>query len=62
MKRKSQISQQEVSAALQRFLSKGGVIMKLPDQRYNTQPMIGEEKYDVYETINELSELDKSPN
>lgn len=60
MKIKPKVSQEEVSAALQQFLNKGGVIMKLPDQPHAIQPMIGEEKYEVYETIKDLSAMSQS--
>lgn len=54
MKTKNLITQNEVSAALQNFINKGGVIHHLPDQEYNTIPMIGEDKYQIYEAISEL--------
>lgn len=57
MKRRSTITQQDISTALLRFLNSGGVISKLPDQSFNGQHTIGEEKYEVYETIADLSNM-----
>lgn len=57
MKNKKRVTQSEIAAALQQFISKGGVIHHLPEQQYRTLKMIGDEKYQVYETISGLSEL-----
>ena len=57
MKFKKRITQQEIAAALQQFISKGGVINHLPDQKYQSSKMIGDEKYQVYESISGLSKI-----
>ncbi len=54
MKRKEKISQQEVNAAIQSFLQRGGLIEKLPDQNVEQRQKIGEEKYEVYEALSDL--------
>lgn len=57
MKSKSSITQQDIASALQRFISRGGVINHLPDQKYQSSKMIGDEKYQVYESISGLSKI-----
>lgn len=57
MKSKSSITQQDIASALQRFISRGGVIHHLPDQKYQSSKMIGDEKYQVYESISGLSKI-----
>jgi hypothetical protein len=60
MSNQAKISQEEVSAALQRFLKKGGAIVKLPDQNYIQAHPVGEDKYEIYESITDLSLLANS--
>ena len=57
MKKKTRITQQEIAAALRRFIGRGGVINHLPDQKYQVAKMIGDEKYQVYESISGLSKI-----
>lgn len=57
MKNKKRVTQQEIAGALQRFIGKGGVIHHLPDQKYQSSKMIGDEKYQVYETFSGLSKI-----
>ena len=45
MKNKKRVTQSEIAAALQQFISKGGVIHHLPEQQYCSSRMIGDEKY-----------------
>lgn len=56
MKRKANpgITQQEISAALARFLQQGGMIKKLPAQNFRTSGTIGGEKYQAYESLSDL--------
>lgn len=60
MKKNKRITQQEIAAALRRFISRGGVIDHLPDQKYQVSKMIGDEKYQVYESISDLSKIANS--
>ena len=57
MKKKTRITQQEIAAALRQFIGRGGVIHHLPDQKYQIAKMIGDEKYQVYESISDLSKI-----
>ena len=57
MKARGKITQVEVSAALQKFIKKGGMIKRLPDQEYKPATPIGEEKYQIYEPISDLSKI-----
>ena len=56
MKRKAtqEITQHDVSAALARFLKDGGIIKKLPAQRFHVVGTVGAEKYDAYESLADL--------
>ncbi len=40
-----------------KFLALGGIINRLPEQRYKPSRMIGEEKYAIYEPLNTLQSL-----
>lgn len=57
MKRHDSISQEEVSVAIQQFLSKGGLIERLPIQENKNSKVIGEEKYEIYESFANLAGL-----
>ena len=59
MKRKASqaISQQDVSAALARFLNQGGIIRKLPDQNFRASGTVGGDKYQAFETLSDLPSL-----
>ena len=57
MKKKTMITPQEIAVALRQFISRGGVIHHLPDQKYQIAKMIGDEKYQVYESISDLSKI-----
>lgn len=57
MKSKNKISHLDVSAALQKFINDGGMINHLPDQECDTTQTIGEEKYDIYESMTGLDKL-----
>jgi hypothetical protein len=56
MKRKGtqEITQQDVSAALARFLKQGGIIRQLPAQRFQMVGTVGGEKYQAYESLTDL--------
>ena len=56
MTRKSNpaITQVEISSALARFLKQGGVIEKLPAQNFRPIGTVGGEKYEAYESLNDL--------
>jgi hypothetical protein len=51
------ITQEEVSLALTRFLKEGGMIRKLPAQNFRVSGMVGGEKYQAFETLNDLPNL-----
>jgi hypothetical protein len=51
------VTQEEVSAALARFLKQGGMIQKLPDQNFHATERVGGEKYDAYERLADLPSL-----
>jgi len=53
-KAKQEITQQEVSAALARFLKQGGMIKQLPAQRFQCVGTVGGEKYQAYESLTDL--------
>jgi len=59
MKRKSPVAvtQEEVSAALARFIGKGGVIQKLPAQNFRASGTVGGDKYQAYETLSDVPVL-----
>ena len=57
MKFKEKITHPEISSALQQFINEGGIINHLPDQEYQMAQMVGEDKYDVYEHLSDLSAL-----
>ena len=50
------ISQEEVSAAIQQFLKEGGLIEHLPNQGSPEGKVVGESKYDIYESFNDLTQ------
>ncbi|HEX9841702.1 MAG TPA: hypothetical protein VGC20_03085 [bacterium] len=56
-KGKQEITQQEVSAALARFLKQGGMIKQLPDQNFRPSGPVGGDKYQAYESLNDLPTL-----
>lgn len=47
-----QVTQEEISAAIQRFRKHGGMIAKLPDQKAQRK-LVGE-KYEAYESLSNL--------
>ena len=52
--KKNNVSHQEVQAAIQRFVRKGGLIEKLPEQSAKRRDVIGEDKYEMYEMVSDL--------
>ena len=60
MKAKQKITQTEVSAALQQFINQGGIISQLPDQEFRMAQMVGDDKYDIYEHLSDLSSIASS--
>ncbi len=54
------VTQDQVSAALARFLNEGGMIQRLPDQQHRETGSVGAEKYDAYESLADLSRLTMS--
>ncbi len=60
MSTKKKITQDEVSAAMYQFIKCGGHIQKLPDQNYCAAHPVGEDKYEVFETLSDLDSLTSS--
>ena len=54
MKRNNQVSHQEVFAAIQKFVREGGLIKKLPEQSAKRRDIIGDDKYEMYETVSNI--------
>ena len=52
MKKKSEISQEEIQKALKKFQNQGGLISKLPDQIAPRSNMVGG-RWAMYETVSE---------
>ena len=48
------VSHEDVQRAVQRFLKDGGIIVRLPEQQGAERPMVGGEKYQDFETLNNL--------
>ena len=61
MKNKKNINQNEISAALRKFLKNGGIIRQLPEEKFQGSQLVGEEKYQIYEPLSKLTAL-MSPN
>jgi hypothetical protein len=55
------ITQAEVSAALKRFLSHGGIIKQLPAQNFRPSGLVGGDKYQAFESLNDLPALPDTP-
>jgi hypothetical protein len=51
------ITQQDISAALARFLKQGGVIEQLPAQEFHAAGTVGGEKYAAYESFTDLPRI-----
>ena len=51
---KQQVTEAELQSAIRKFLDKGGMIHKLPDQKSGTARMVGR-KWDSTEVGGELS-------
>lgn len=49
------ISREEIKKAMNEFLKRGGYVTTLPPQNVVTLSIIGEEKYSIYESLQELS-------
>lgn len=56
-KGKQEITQADVSSALAQFLNQGGVIKQLPAQEFRVAGTVGADKYEAYETLNDLPAL-----
>ena len=52
--KKKEISHQDVQAAINKFMKSGGMIDKLPEQGAHDRRMVGEDKYQIYETLTTL--------
>lgn len=52
-----QVSHADVSAAMARFLKQGGMIKQLPAQKALLSGTVGADKYEVFETLNDLSRV-----
>jgi len=48
------VSHQEVFAAIQKFVREGGLIKKLPEQSAKRRDIIGDDKYEMYETVSNI--------
>ena len=48
------VSHEDVQRAVKRFLKDGGIIVHLPEQQGGDRPMVGGEKYQDFESINNL--------
>lgn len=57
---KKKITHTEVSSAMYQFMKCGGHIEKLPDQNYCAAHPIGEDKYEVFESLDDLDTLTSS--
>lgn len=51
------ISREEIKKAMNEFLKQGGYVTTLPRQNVVSLSIIGEEKYSIYESLQELSSL-----
>jgi len=49
------ITHEDIDDAMEQFLDKGGHISVLPQQKVTTIKVIGAEKWDVYESIRDLT-------
>ena len=56
MKKKSP-TKHEIARAIKKFSDAGGIIHQLPEQKFTAQRVVGEEKHQVYESINVFSSL-----
>lgn len=50
-----ELSHEDIQAAMDSFLKKGGKIEVLPNQKAVTLKVIGGEKWDAYESLQDLS-------
>ncbi len=48
---KQQITQEELSQAIQKFQASGGIINKLPEQRYTSTKFVGADKSGGFESL-----------
>ena len=54
MRKQKRLTHEQVKEALKRFVRKGGMIAKLPEQKTSRTEIIGSEKYDSYESLSSL--------
>ena len=57
MKKKQTPTKQEITAAIKKFRKTGGIIKKLPAQKYAASTVVGEDKHGAYESIHAFSSL-----
>ena len=51
---RTMVSHEDIQRAVQRFLKDGGIIVRLPEQQGTERQMVGGEKYQDFETLNNL--------
>ncbi|MBI3991966.1 MAG: hypothetical protein HY342_01725 [Candidatus Lambdaproteobacteria bacterium] len=53
-KSKKTITQEDVAQAIKKFKANGGIIVKLPDQEFRSNKVVGSERYQNFESISTL--------
>ena len=48
---KKTITQEQVAQAIKKFKKNGGIIVKLPDQEFHSNKVVGSDKYQNFESI-----------
>jgi hypothetical protein len=51
MNSKHKLTQEEIAQAIKKFQASGGIINKLPEQRYTSTKYVGAEKSGGFETL-----------
>ena len=51
---RNHVSHRQVSMAVRQFLQRGGIIVKLPEQKNQEKPVVGGEKYQNYESLTSI--------
>lgn len=54
LKIRNQVSHQQVNMAVRKFLRRGGIIVKLPEQKNQQEVMVGGEKHQNYESLTSI--------
>ena len=56
-KKQQLVSHEVISAAILKFRMSGGMIGKLPEQRYERRAVVGEDKHHSYESLSAFASL-----